>query len=113
MIAGQTGRRQRQTLDPLSQAARRTPCPSKAGCPGPPTKAYFTAAVLVGGQLDVPGEGPKARLRYLTLELAASKSETPRTVLGEWTPDGMHLNYGDGPAPELSAFLKTLESCVP
>jgi hypothetical protein len=30
----------------------------------------------------------------------------PYTVLGEWTADGTHVNYGDGPpADDLSGFV--------
>ena len=46
-------------------------------------------------------------LRYLTLERGEDEVGRPRTVLGEWTPDG-HGNFGDGPPAERTAFLEAV-----
>ena len=46
-------------------------------------------------------------LRYVTLELGEDDAGRPRTVLGEWTPDG-HRNFGDGPAPDPVQFLQAV-----
>ncbi len=47
--------------------------------------------------------------RFLTLEysLGASRDELI-TVFGEWTPEGVHRNYGAGPAPQLEAFYEAI-----
>jgi hypothetical protein len=57
---------------------------------------------------------PRRELRYLTLEVGASITEDGRidtekgrrTVLGEWTPQPSHFNYGDGPPPTAHAFAE-------
>lgn len=55
---------------------------------------------------------PRRELRYLTLEVGVSTSEEVdtgrrrRTVLGEWTPQPSHFNYGDGPPPTEHAFAE-------
>lgn len=75
-------------------------------------EAWFTAAV---GMIDLsegtlPERTPE--LRYFTLEKGFVLSGPPRTVLGEWTSDGAHLNYGDGPAPDLRSFVAALEDMM-
>jgi len=52
----------------------------------------------------------EATLRYFTLEYGEASDGGSRTVLGEWTADGLHLNHGDGPPlePE-AAFLSAIE----
>jgi len=47
-------------------------------------------------------------LRYFTLEIGQDQAGRPRTVLGEWTREGRHLNYGDGPAPDPALFLQAV-----
>lgn len=65
-------------------------------------EAYFVAAVF--HEAD-----PHPLMRYFTLELGLSLFEnTPRTVLCEWTADGKHLNFGDGPAPESKPFFDAI-----
>lgn len=55
---------------------------------------------------------PRRELRYLTLEVGASITEDgrlaagKRTVLGEWTQQPSHFNYGDGPPPTEHAFAE-------
>jgi hypothetical protein len=51
---------------------------------------------------------PKTELRYFTLERGVSLSDDgalgSRTVIGEWTAEPRHLNYGDGPPAAVEAF---------
>ncbi len=70
----------------------------------PPTanvgEAILAAAVLAGGP------------RYFTLEHGLALPEgAPRTVLCEWRA-GSHLNYGDGPPADVTAFLQAVEDKV-
>jgi hypothetical protein len=59
-------------------------------------EAYYTAAVQPAGA---------DHCRYFTLEHAVNPfTAQPYTVFAEWSDDS-HLNYGEGPAPDLSAFL--------
>jgi len=53
----------------------------------------------------------RRELRYLTLEVGVSMTEDGRlagrrTVLGEWTQQPSHFNYGDGPPPAEDAFAQ-------
>jgi len=84
------------------------------------TEAFFVAAVLLA---DVDQEMPdpeKVAMRYFTLEQGSvlglpprtALEGPPRTVLGEWTADGAHCNYGDGPAPRLESFIKAVEALL-
>jgi hypothetical protein len=74
------------------------------------TEAFFTALVLLVDPAAVtPEERETLPSRYFTLEKGFSLDATPRTVFGEWTKDGTHLNYGDGPAPNLDDFLGRIE----
>ena len=43
--------------------------------------------------------------RYFTLELAAPGE---RPLLCEWSRDGRHSNYGEGPEPEVDAFAEAV-----
>jgi hypothetical protein len=70
------------------------------------TEAFFTA-------LAYWSHSSRPHFRYFTLELGFNDSGTPRTVIGEWTPDRTHLNYGDGPEPTAEAFLKRIASFLP
>lgn len=66
--------------------------------PGRMTECYFTALVFQGDNVA-----------YWTLEYGIDLSTNmPRTVLGAWTEDGAHHNYGDGPEPEKEAFLQAV-----
>ncbi|WP_442483207.1 hypothetical protein [Aeoliella sp. SH292] len=49
--------------------------------------------------------------RYFTLEKGFSLSDEPRTVLAEWDTEA-HSNYGDGPAPNVDAFITALSEHV-
>ncbi len=76
------------------------------------TEAFFVAAVLL---VDLDREQPapqEAALRYFTLEKGFVLDGPPRTVLGEWTAEGSHHNYGDGPAPQLGPFVRAMEAML-
>ncbi|TAK14797.1 MAG: hypothetical protein EPO32_00460 [Anaerolineae bacterium] len=63
------------------------------------TEAYYAAAVW----------SPEAA-RYFTLELGENLDGTTRTVFCEWTSNGRHYNYGDGPPAEDSgSFLELVK----
>jgi hypothetical protein len=90
----------------------RYPC-AVIGLPSPraTTEAYFTAAVLLADPEEaVQGFADAARLemRYFTLEKGFLFAGPPCTVLCEWTTEGSHVNHGDGPAPELEAFVQAM-----
>jgi hypothetical protein len=73
------------------------------------TEAYFTAAVLLAVPEDGMPETAPLELRYFTLEKGFVLAGPPRTVLCEWTFDGTHLTFGDGPATQLEAFVRAVE----
>jgi hypothetical protein len=75
------------------------------------TEAYFCAFVF--GPIPMVASGAPNTLpaRYFVLEKTYSENPSkPRTVFGEWTKDGKHLNGGDGPEPREEAFLASI--CV-
>ncbi|MBZ0119481.1 MAG: hypothetical protein K8H88_21000 [Sandaracinaceae bacterium] len=49
----------------------------------------------------------RRELRYLTLEVGVTLTgdQAGRTVLGEWTQEPSHLNFGDGPPPTREDFV--------
>jgi hypothetical protein len=69
------------------------------------TPEAFMVAIVSPREPD--GERAAGPCRYFTLEYSAQR-EPPRTVLGEWTAQGSHLNMGGGPEPELDAFTAEL-----
>lgn len=76
------------------------------------TEAFFVAAVLlVDPALGMP-DPSEVTLRYFTLEKGMSHDGSPRTVLCEWTRDGTHANYGDGPAPRLESFTAAVQDLL-
>lgn len=76
------------------------------------TEAHFVALVCAESLDRADGESLEAfrermrevAVRYLTLEYGFSLDGTPRTAFCEWTPDGSHLNRGDGPPPDADAL---------
>lgn len=58
------------------------------------TEAFFVAVVKTSGEV-----------RYFTLEKGVN-NEGPQTVFCEWTADGRHLNYGNGPAGTVEAVIE-------
>jgi hypothetical protein len=75
-------------------------------------EAYFTAAVLLADLQERLPESAPPELRYFTLEKGFVLAGPPRTVLCEWTSEGSHANYGDGPIPQLPAFVKAVEELL-
>jgi hypothetical protein len=75
-------------------------------------EAYFTAAVLLADLQDQVPESAQRKLRYFTLEKGFVLNGPPRTVLCEWTSEGSHVNYGDGPLPQLEAFVRAVEELL-
>jgi hypothetical protein len=70
------------------------------------TGAFFVAAVAAAVEtaegFEPLGDSP----RFITLELGIKVlPHCGRTVMCEWLPNGDHLNYGVGPAPDLESFL--------
>jgi hypothetical protein len=76
------------------------------------TEIYFTAAVLLADPEDGMPESAPMDLRYFTLEKGVVLDGPPRTVLCEWTSAGSHVNYGDGPEPQLEAFVRAVEESI-
>lgn len=73
-----------------------------------PTEAHMVAIVYRGPRRRLWFRKSPAMLRYLTLEYSSDPStDRPFTVLGEWTPHE-HANYGEGPEPDVSAFLNAI-----
>lgn len=73
------------------------------------TETFFVAAVVLA-DLSGPLPDPAAvQARYFTLEKGIRLGGPSRTVLCEWTSDGTHRNYGDGPEPSLDVFVKAVE----
>jgi len=72
-------------------------------------EAFFVAGVLLVEPDDGVAEPTDVTLRYFTLEKGFLQGGGERTVLCEWTADGSHANYGDGPEPEVAEFEKTLK----
>jgi hypothetical protein len=79
-----------------------------------PEPWFVTGAHFVGLVLGVPLDQlapdlDDPPLYYYTLEKGASFDDTERTVLGAWTREGSHLNYGTGPEPNVAAFVRAIE----
>jgi hypothetical protein len=72
------------------------------------TQCYFVAVLVGLDERTDNGGDPSPSVRYVTLEKGFEMSAESRTVLCEWTSEGTHLNYGDGPAPNLEAFVEEL-----
>lgn len=67
------------------------------------TEAYWVAAVYRPERETPPG----ARfVAFYTLEFGYDLDDEPRTVLGSWSADGTHSNFGDGPEASMDAFLE-------
>jgi hypothetical protein len=68
----------------------------------PPRPEHITEAHYIAIVLD---HGDPSFVRYIVLEHSWDTQSQPRTTLGEWTRDGSHINFGDGPEPNEAAFL--------
>lgn len=74
-------------------------------------EAFYAAGVLLADPAELI-QGEPAPLRYFTLERGMSLDGSRRTVLCEWTSDGTHRNYGDGPPPTPDEFLRAIEKLL-
>lgn len=45
--------------------------------------------------------------RYFTLEISAADPD--QTTIAEWTDEGQHMNYGQGPDAQIEAFAAAVE----
>lgn len=73
------------------------------------TEAHFVAIASLATFEEIQAGGGPIPIRYFTLERGVSLEQgDERTVLCEWTCDGAHGNYGDGPVAELDAFMEVL-----
>ena len=71
--------------------------------PESPPEAHFVAIVRKDDESkEHRRESPSTR--YFTLE----KSHTPLPVLCECRRDGSRRNYGEGPAPDIGAFVEAV-----
>jgi hypothetical protein len=80
--------------------------------PRAPTEAFFVAGVLLADPNEEMPESDRVALRYFTLEKGITLGGPARTVLCEWTADGTHANFGDGPPAELRAFCGAVEELL-
>jgi len=73
------------------------------------TEAHFVAIVSLSTFKEIQAGDGHVEIRYFTLERGVSLERgEPRTVLCEWTSDGTHANFGDGPPAELDAFIEAI-----
>jgi hypothetical protein len=77
------------------------------------TEAHMVGLVLFGDLNADPPDPSSFSIRYITLE-RGSRADTgeARTVLGEWTADGSHCNFGDGPPPAIDEFARAIAAQV-
>ena len=73
-------------------------------------EAHFIAIVLTG-ELSEAVASDQIEFRYFTLECGAHMDGTERTVMCEWSRDS-HLNFGDGPEPDLRKFAEAVEKMI-
>ena len=82
-------------------------------------EAYFVAIVC-----DIPPQTPADKseasldayretlaqmpVQFWTLEYGFTLDSSRRTALCQWTNEGAHLNFGDGPAPDEAAFVEAI-----
>lgn len=69
-------------------------------------EAYFVSTVYR------PETEKESIKQVITLEYGLDRDGHSRTVIGAWTPEGNHLNYGDGTPPELDAFLASISVMI-
>jgi hypothetical protein len=72
-----------------------------------PAPVAVGEAHFVGVVLAELTPGAAVGYRYFTLELGDRGDGSARPVLCEWK-GARHLNFGDGPAPEVEAFVAAL-----
>ncbi len=77
--------------------------------PAAVAEAYLVAIVL-HVDLDANDVPDPIEFDYWTLEKGMCLDGSDRTVLGRWTTDDTHHNFGDGPSPNVPEFLACVES---
>lgn len=76
------------------------------------SEVYLVGIVLKPSPGETAADLPSAEVRFFTLEQGLATGNSARTVLCEWTADSKHLNYGDGPVPDVKKFCQALaEKC--
>ncbi|HWP47356.1 MAG TPA: hypothetical protein VNM22_09365 [Candidatus Limnocylindrales bacterium] len=71
-------------------------------------EAYFVAMIYRSWKKEIFCT-QEAVTRFITLEYSFNLlNDLPGTVLGEWTVDGTHINFGTGPEPILEDFFETV-----
>lgn len=73
------------------------------------TEAYFAAAVLLADLSPGAPDATANDLRFFTMEKGYSIAGGDRTVFCEWTADGQHLNFGDGPPATVQDFVRAIQ----
>ena len=76
--------------------------------PAAATEAFFSAFVLGPIKSANVDELKATPQKYYILEQSFCEGG-PATVFAEWTSDGTHRNYGDGPLPSAEAFLNHIK----
>jgi hypothetical protein len=74
-------------------------------------EAYF-AAIVLKIELGTDEAPEKPEILYFTLEKGVHLDQSERTVVCGWTADDSHLNYGDGPSPEIDGFIEAIEKLL-
>lgn len=76
------------------------------------TEAFMVGLVALVDRNQNPSPDPETVAgRFFTLEKGFHMSGEPRTVLAEWETS-THLNYGDGPAPNVADFIAAISEKV-
>jgi hypothetical protein len=73
-----------------------------------PTEAHMVAIVYRPAQRRLWFWKTEPVLRYFTLEKGFAPDGPPSTALCEWTAEGHHTNYGDGPEPRVDSFVQAI-----
>lgn len=83
-----------------------------------PPAIEFTEAIFIAlayGPMGDSDEASQRSLRYFTLEVGfvLEGDAAGRTVVGEWTSQPAHLNWGDGPpSDDPDAFLEAVRALL-
>ena len=73
------------------------------------TECYFVGIVAHMDLSKDEKPSEQTPMSYFTLELGVGDDmKTPRTVLCEWSKEGTHSNFGDGPFPEPEMFANAI-----
>jgi hypothetical protein len=83
----------------------------KMPVPQAAAEAHAIGIVLIGAPQEGQEVPEKPAFRYFTLECKDNLDGSAGTVLCEWTDDA-HLNYGDGPIPDLTLFLNAIAAKI-